>query len=194
MRQQVPAVVSMRYPIEQKHAWAFNAEFYRALAANEPIDFAVQKGRYALAISNDGQGHSSHEFAIPTLWMRSQSYSLFPTDTKQDETASACSVSSSGQPSHPADIRVYLDDILSEADELDTRYVDLSAVTTQPKRTLPEKFNWSPTLVPSAFRVLEQRKMHKNRKTSCWILLLKHLQSIRVLSCWAHRAVARPPP
>ncbi|MCI5222597.1 MAG: CHAT domain-containing protein [Candidatus Electrothrix sp. AR4] len=83
MRQQVPAVVSMRYPVEHKHAWAFNAEFYRALAANELIDFAVQQGRHALAISNDAQGHSSHEFAIPTLWMRSQSYYLF--SNKEDK-------------------------------------------------------------------------------------------------------------
>ena len=158
MHQQIPAVVSMRYPIKQKHAWAFNAEFYRALAANEPIDFAVQKGRHALAISNDGQGHSSHEFAIPTLWMRSQSYSLFPTDAEQDKADSVCSAPSPEQPSHPDDIRVYLDEILSEADELDKRYVDLSAITTQPEKPLPEKFNWSPTLVPSAFRVLEQKK------------------------------------
>ncbi|MCI5156961.1 MAG: CHAT domain-containing protein [Candidatus Electrothrix sp. AUS1_2] len=133
MRQQIPAVVSMRYPIEQKHAWAFNAEFYQALAANEPIDFAVQKGRHALAISDDAQGHSSHEFAIPTLWMRSQSYSLFPTDAEQDEADSACFSPSPEQSSHPADIRAYWDVILSNLEKLklDKRYVDLSAVTSK---------------------------------------------------------------
>ncbi len=161
MRQQVPAVVSMRYPIQQKHAWAFNAKFYQALAANEPIDFAVQKGRDALATSNDAAGHSSHEFAIPTLWMRSESYSLFPTDVEQDKAESASSAPSPAYTSHPDDIRRYLDEILSDTDELDKLYVDLSAVTTNIVEPLPEKFKWPSMIIPSALRVPNQKK--KNR-------------------------------
>ncbi|MCW5211567.1 HEAT repeat domain-containing protein [Desulfobulbus sp. TB] len=157
MRQQVPAVVSMRYPIEQKHAWAFNAEFYRALAENEPIDFAVQKGRRALAISDDAGGHSSHEFAIPTLWMRSASFSLFPSDAEGDEAEPDSSASSPEQPSHPADVKRFLSIILSGAEELDKLYVDLSAVTTNIVEPLPEKFKWPSTIIPSAFRVLNQK-------------------------------------
>ncbi|MCI5149653.1 MAG: CHAT domain-containing protein, partial [Candidatus Electrothrix sp. MAN1_4] len=160
MRQQVPAVVSMRYPIEQKHAWAFNKKFYQALAANEPIDFAVQKGRHALAISDDAGGHSSHEFAIPTLWMRSASYSLFPSEAEEEEKAeSGFSVPFSEQSSHPADIRAYWDVILSGSDTLDKRYIDLSAVTTKQIDPLLEDPD-----IPPEFAILNRNPANQKQE------------------------------
>lgn len=155
MRQQIPAVVSMRYPIQQKHAWEFNAKFYQALADNEPIDAAVQKGRLALAISNDAANHNSHEFGIPTLWMRSENCYVLQPEVAQDATEPASSSASAAEQSwHPPELKAYLEEILSDAEELDRRYIDLSAITTQPAKPLPEKFSWSLALIPPAVRVL----------------------------------------
>ena len=157
MRKQVPAVVLMRYPIEQKRAWDFDAKFYKALADNEPIDRAVQKGRYALAVSNDTTGHGSHEFAIPTLWLRSGSHYLFQPEREENATEPATSAFVTEKPSHSPEIRAYLEGILCDTEELDKCYIDLSATTTQTHVSLQDKkFNWSRTLVPSAFRAIDR--------------------------------------
>jgi CHAT domain-containing protein len=41
VRQHVPAVVGLRYPIAQPAAWRFVKRFYRDLAEGAPVDFAV---------------------------------------------------------------------------------------------------------------------------------------------------------
>ena len=44
----IPAVVGMQYTIRDANAIAFSRQFYRALAAGQPIDAAVTEGRLAI--------------------------------------------------------------------------------------------------------------------------------------------------
>lgn len=77
IKQNVPAVVGMRYPFEQGHGWLFVKKFYTTLANKESIDIAVQAGRHALALHNDKLAHSTREFGAPVFWTRTQDSSLF---------------------------------------------------------------------------------------------------------------------
>jgi CHAT domain-containing protein len=70
----IPAVVAMQYPILISSAGIFLENFYKALAARKPIDWAVQHGRNSLAI-NVGRG--KRDFATPVLYMRAKDGKVF---------------------------------------------------------------------------------------------------------------------
>lgn len=71
----IPAVVGMRYPISDSAAVAFSEHFYRELAAGEPIDAAVAKGRQAIFRIDD----ESFEWAKPILFLRSKEGEIWPS-------------------------------------------------------------------------------------------------------------------
>ncbi|MBN2392721.1 MAG: CHAT domain-containing protein [Anaerolineae bacterium] len=71
----LPAVVAMQYEITNQTAIRFAECFYKSLVEGAPVDFAVQTAREAITyLVGPGQkalGHSSPDFGIPVLFMRS---------------------------------------------------------------------------------------------------------------------------
>lgn len=70
----IPAVVAMRYPILISSAEIFFADFYKAVAARKPVDWALQWARNAVATK---RGMSDREFATPVLYMRAEDGKIF---------------------------------------------------------------------------------------------------------------------
>ncbi len=68
----IPVVVAMQYEISNAIAHKFVSEFYRRLALGDPVDKAVQEGRYK--ISNY---HETRDFAAPMIFMRLRDGQLF---------------------------------------------------------------------------------------------------------------------
>jgi hypothetical protein len=71
IRANVPAVVAMRHPISNKAAIAFSRAFYRELAAGQPVDNAVQVGRWRITTADPKQAYKNRVFGTPVLFMRS---------------------------------------------------------------------------------------------------------------------------
>jgi hypothetical protein len=73
----IPAVVGMQYTIRDANAIAFSRQFYRALAAGQPVDAAVTEGR--LAIFNQADD-SERDWGVPVLYLRAEEEEgvLFP--------------------------------------------------------------------------------------------------------------------
>ncbi len=53
------------------------------------------------------------------------------------------------------EIKVYLDNILADAEELDKRYIDLSATTES--NTVPAPTKWARDIIPPAFRIIDKQ-------------------------------------
>lgn len=70
----VPAVVAMRYSVLVSTAKIFLEEFYKAVAARKPVDWAVQWARNQIALD---KGHGNREFATPVLYMRAKDGNIF---------------------------------------------------------------------------------------------------------------------
>lgn len=70
----IPAVVAMQYSVRVKTAKIFLEDFYTALAARKPVDWAVQQGRNAVALE---LGFDNREFATPVLYMRAADGEVF---------------------------------------------------------------------------------------------------------------------
>lgn len=70
----VPAVVAMQYPVLISTAEIYLDNFYTAVAARKPIDWAVQDARKAIAIK---KGADNREFANPVLYMRTKDGNIF---------------------------------------------------------------------------------------------------------------------
>src|SRR5260370_4564128 len=70
IRANIPAVVAMKYPITTKDATVFCRTFYDELAKGEPVDAAVQEGRYRI---------KSHLFGTPVLYLQSSDSIVQPT-------------------------------------------------------------------------------------------------------------------
>jgi hypothetical protein len=70
----VPAVVAMRYVVLVSTAEIFLENFYTALAARKPVDWAVQWARNAVSIKT---GLDNREFATPVLYMRAKDGNIF---------------------------------------------------------------------------------------------------------------------
>jgi len=62
-----------------------------------------------------------------------------------------------------AQIHAYLDNILADADELDKRYIDLSATTES--KTIPPPTTWSRDIIPPAFRIFDKQFNSEPGKT-----------------------------
>lgn len=78
IRAGIPAVVAMQYRIRNKDAIIFSRNFYRELVERQPIDRAVQIGRYKLA--HPGR-YNSRIFGTPVLYMRSNDGIILPPST-----------------------------------------------------------------------------------------------------------------
>ncbi len=75
VRAAVPAVVAMRYEIDNDSATCFAETFYRRLDEGWPIDSAVQAGREALVrLSDDARRFSDRRFGTPVLFLQSRDY------------------------------------------------------------------------------------------------------------------------
>ena len=81
VQQNIPVVVAMQYEISNATAQRFVIEFYQRLAANDPIDKAVQEGRRTIALHPPY--YNRRDFATPVLFMRVENGRLF--DIQSDE-------------------------------------------------------------------------------------------------------------
>jgi len=70
----IPAVVAMQYSVLIKTAKTFFEEFYDAVAAHKPVDWAVQWARNQISIEH---GLDNREFATPVLYMRAEDGNIF---------------------------------------------------------------------------------------------------------------------
>jgi hypothetical protein len=70
----VPAVVAMQYKVLIKTAKIFLEDFYTAVAARKPIDWATQSARNAVSLE---LGFDNREFATPVLYMRAKDGEVF---------------------------------------------------------------------------------------------------------------------
>jgi|GEM_PF-987937 len=76
MRAEIPAVVAMQWPVEDRAAIRFSHLFYRALSLGRSLDECVAEGRIgASAISSD-----PNDWAAPVLFLRSPSGTLWVND------------------------------------------------------------------------------------------------------------------
>jgi len=71
IRERVPAVVAMQFPISDQAAVAFAQTFYERIAQGFPVDAAVAEGRKVLYSSKQS------EWATPVLYLRSKDGMLF---------------------------------------------------------------------------------------------------------------------
>ncbi len=70
----IPAVLAMQYKVYVKTARVVLEDFYTALAARKPLDWAIQQARNAVYLDF---GADNREFATPILYLRSDSGRLF---------------------------------------------------------------------------------------------------------------------
>jgi CHAT domain-containing protein len=70
----LPAVLAMQYQVYIDTAKIFLDEFYSAVAARKPIDWAAQAARNAIALEF---GLDNREFATPVLYMRAEDGNIF---------------------------------------------------------------------------------------------------------------------
>jgi hypothetical protein len=70
----IPAVLAMQYKVYVKTARVVLEDFYTALAARKPLDWAIQQARNAVALDF---GADNREFATPILYLRSDSGYVF---------------------------------------------------------------------------------------------------------------------
>ncbi len=70
IRTGIQAVIAMQYPITNGDAIAFSQAFYHSLVRGDPVDHAVQVGRWRLTIGNSASAPG--KCGIPVLYMRSK--------------------------------------------------------------------------------------------------------------------------
>jgi hypothetical protein len=70
VRQNVPAVAAMRYPITNEAGWTFAEKLYERLLMGDDLDAAAQLARRALAHGEAQDSHAARDFGAPVLWMR----------------------------------------------------------------------------------------------------------------------------
>lgn len=71
IREQIPAVIAMQFPISDQAAITFSETFYKCIAAGLAVDAAVAEGRKDLYLSEQS------EWATPVLYLRSKDGMLF---------------------------------------------------------------------------------------------------------------------
>lgn len=86
VQQNIPVVVAMQYEISNATAQRFVKEFYLRLAANDPVDKAVQEGRRSIALNPPH--YTRRDFATPVLFMRVENGRLFDIQSGETETRS----------------------------------------------------------------------------------------------------------
>jgi hypothetical protein len=70
----IPAVLAMQYKVYVKTARVVLEDFYTALAARKPLDWAIQQARNAVALDF---GTDNREFATPVLYLRAEDGTVF---------------------------------------------------------------------------------------------------------------------
>jgi len=73
----VEAVVAMQYCIPNNAAISFSRAFYAELAKGDPVDGAVQMGRWRITI-DDPKSYDSRIFGTPVLYMHSRDGIILP--------------------------------------------------------------------------------------------------------------------
>ncbi len=94
VRQNLPAVLAMQFPVTDKAAIGLAQEFYQALADNYPVDRAITEARKAIYLTG-----SIAEWATPVLFMRTQDGRLFQMEkieTPQPLSNTGISVKTNG--------------------------------------------------------------------------------------------------
>ena len=71
VRAGIQAVVAMQYPISNNAAILFSQAFYRELAEGEPVDKAVQHGRWRIT-TRIPNAYDDRVFGTPVLYMRAR--------------------------------------------------------------------------------------------------------------------------
>lgn len=85
----VDAVVAMQYPIPNKAAISFSRAFYAELVKGNPVDEAVQQGRWWITI-DDPKAYNSRIFGTPVLYMHSRDgIILAESDVSEHKPATA---------------------------------------------------------------------------------------------------------
>jgi CHAT domain-containing protein len=69
-----PAVLAMQYRVQIETARVFLEDFYTAVAARKPIDWATQSARNAVS---QQLGLDNREFVTPVLYMRAEDGEIF---------------------------------------------------------------------------------------------------------------------
>jgi tetratricopeptide (TPR) repeat protein len=76
VRAGVTAVVAMQFPISDRGAHVFSADFYRMLVRRGPVDEAIDQARIAVTID---LGTDNSDWSAPVLFLRRSSGELFPS-------------------------------------------------------------------------------------------------------------------
>ena len=82
IRERVPAVVAMQFPISDQAAIAFAQTFYKRISQGLPVDAAVAEGRKVL------YSNKQAEWATPVLYLRSKDGMLFGSGSDDVAVAS----------------------------------------------------------------------------------------------------------
>ncbi|NLT74034.1 MAG: CHAT domain-containing protein [Chloroflexi bacterium] len=83
VRSDIPAVVAMQWPIEDRAAVTFSKAFYRTLASGRTVDECVSEGRVAM----DAAIPHSLMWAAPVLFIRSMNGQLWTPDQSSEPPA-----------------------------------------------------------------------------------------------------------
>lgn len=112
----IPAVVGMQFTVGDENAIAFSRQFYRTLAAGQPIDAAVSEGR--LAILSLCSSQDERDWGVPVLYLRAEEGVLFPTAETDRVT----------EREEPAPERIELRQIEPASDDVDQRVLRMAMV------------------------------------------------------------------
>jgi hypothetical protein len=75
----IPAVVAMQYPIENRIATEFTKKFYQCLSEAKTLDIAVQLARLELGMYlQEGQTFSSRAFGSPVVYLQTSTGIIVP--------------------------------------------------------------------------------------------------------------------
>jgi hypothetical protein len=108
----IPAVVGMQFTVGDRNAIAFSRQFYRSLAAGQPIDAAVTDGRLAIHNRSD---QDERDWGVPVLYLRSEEGVLFPSPEVEERGPSAAE-------------RIELPQIEPATDHIDQRVLRMAMV------------------------------------------------------------------
>lgn len=81
VRQSIPAVIAMQFPITDKAATEFSCNFYKALSEGEPVDSALGEARKAVYSVH----RSSLEWGAPVLYLRTRNGEIFDLRDRTEE-------------------------------------------------------------------------------------------------------------
>jgi hypothetical protein len=99
VRQEIPAVIAMQFPITDAAAITFSSEFYRALADGLPVDAAMAEARKAMYAADP----DNVEWGTPVLFMRVADGRVFELDRSAVQGAESHEAPRARSPEAPPD-------------------------------------------------------------------------------------------